>query len=167
MAVKLKELQKAAKELGDVLKLKPKIDIDQDEDDLKADILEAASLINEDDELSEETTDVISTLKKKKKASKEEEPEEPEEGEGEEPEEEEGEEPEDDDAGEGDIAETISCEVKKIVEKGISKGKDKDWMLERITEYFEDLDLEGEPCEEPEEKPKKPESKKKGGFARK
>lgn len=176
--VKLKDLQKAAKELNEVLKVKPKVDITQDEEDLKGDILEVAGLITDKDDISDATQDVIDALRKpakKKPAPVEDDEPADDEPADDEPSEEEPseEEPADDepDEKEDSLPDVIAGEVEKIVEKGLSKGKDKDWMLGRITEYFEDLELEEGSCgkEEDEEPPKKKpvDVKKKAGFARK
>lgn len=76
-----KDVVSAAKELNKVLGLDPQIDTKQDLETLKDLVLQAADLIEPEDEISEKTTKIIEELREEKAAA---EPEEEDEGEPEE-----------------------------------------------------------------------------------
>lgn len=64
-----------AEELNDILGLKPKIDIKQEMDGLVEEVLEAADLLEEGDEISAQTVEVINAIKNAKVNPPEREPE--------------------------------------------------------------------------------------------
>ena len=76
-----KEVVSVAKELNKVLGLDPQIDTKQDVEELKGLVLQAADLIEPEDEISEKTAKIIEELREEKAAA---EPEEEDEGEPEE-----------------------------------------------------------------------------------
>ena len=79
MKLKKKRLIEAAKELNKTLGLQPEIDVNQDVEGLKEEILVAAELLEPGDDISEETEEVINLLMEENGESSEEEEEEEEE----------------------------------------------------------------------------------------
>jgi hypothetical protein len=61
--MKTKDLQKVAKELNELMGLDPEIDVDAEEEDLKAKILEAAEQLTDDDKVSKLAEGIIDELK--------------------------------------------------------------------------------------------------------
>lgn len=76
MKLKKKRLIEAAKELNKTLGLQPEIDVNQDVEGLKEEILVAAELLEPGDDISEETEEVINLLMEENGESSEEEEEE-------------------------------------------------------------------------------------------
>ena len=109
-----KDVVSAAKELNKVLGLDPQIDTKQDLETLKDLVLQAADLIEREDEISEKTTKIIEELREEKAAA---EPEEEDEGEPEE-------DTDDDDGSEDDGSEEEEEEVEKPAKKDKKTKKD-------------------------------------------
>ena len=121
-----KDVVSAAKELNKVLGLDPQIDTKQDLETLKDLVLQAADLIEPEDEISEKTTKIIEELREEKAAA---EPEEEDEGEPEEEDEEEGAEEEESAEAEEEESDEESDEEEESdeieEEEPVKKGKRK------------------------------------------
>ncbi len=127
-----KEVVSVAKELNKVLGLDPQIDTKQNLETLKDLVLQAADLIEPEDEISEKTTKIIEELREEKAAA---EPEEEDEGEpeedaddnGAEDDESEDEEEEDEDSEDDEEAEEVEKPVKKDkkTKKDVGKKENK------------------------------------------
>ena len=148
-----KKLRTAAKELNEALGLDPKINLKAKAKELQSKIIEAAELIDEEDEFSEVTTEVLALLVPKEDDEEDEAPK-TKGKKGKKPapvEEDDDEEDEDED----EVAEKIH--QKNIGKKGVNAGKKK---------VVEDEDDDDDEEEDEAPKKKKAKTKKVGGFVK-